>query len=327
MGWGEQHNTAKCSILYRDAVRAMIDRRLSRLYALRDSALKCASPQGVAFVASQTPLPAPRRLCKEENQLFELRAERDSSWESPWLSDLQLVQTWRDEQTYTLYNTWFATAVGNDYKTRLLSACQRGVELATDMDISLRSEHQATRPDALNPFERTFPAKMEAFLEHLSKGCCSAKADRNKSVIIHDAPLVVLFANEHFIDEAHLKQLQKEIDRLTHYRSRMLAEVKCRREAQMLNKNRWGHRSRRGGKVSLMKSLGLGSPLREMDNSNCKEFPIDTWEWWDRASTPSGIVLVPQSDWDVGQPLDPQDLSVPQSDCLEKPWNQGKIRW
>lgn len=299
MGWKKEHDSATCSPAYRDAIRANADRHLRRLFNIRSLALRFASPLGVAFVASKIPLPPPRNKSKEDYQLFESIKARDFHWEYPWLEDFELVEQWQDERVYTLSDTWLMTMDDNDDTGDKTWACRRRNDLETAMNVSLYNAMQKnTKPNPLRSFEDTFPGKLKACLEHTSTCFCFVDAPFTTQEEIRarrrreGAPR----ERKYFIDKTHLKQLHKEIKWLVDFRKDMNEELKHRKVAQDLNKNRWGHQIRKGGKVSLMKSSGLGSPLRETLVADYTEFSYDSWESWGSAVRPNRVVLVPQQE-------------------------------
>lgn len=303
MGWKTEHDTTTCSPVYRDAIRVNADRHLRRLFTVRSSALRYASPQGVAFVASRIPLPMPKNKLKEKDQLFEPVRARDFHWEYPWLKDFELVERWKDERAYILNDTWLMTMEDGDdkqdRKTRSTWGCRRRNDLETAMKVSLYNAMQNnTKPNPLTPFEDTFPGKLSSFLEHISTWFCFVDTPFTirEETCTKRGPSTAREEWKYFIDETHLKQLHKEIKWLVTFRKDMNDELKHRREAQELDKNRWGHQIRNGGRVSLMKTSGLGSPLREAWDSNYNEFSYDSWESWDSAVKPNRVVLVPQQE-------------------------------
>ncbi|KAG8405139.1 hypothetical protein J3458_021819 [Metarhizium acridum] len=253
MSWGK-----------RDALNKYIDWLLN----IRDDALLYASPRGVACAASYIDLPPPHGLSEEENQLSESFDEWEWSWGSPWLKDLRLVRQWQDEQTYTFHNTWFAN-VDHDHDTQY--ACPHGTDLATALDTALEAALRRTTGVDSN----TFPATLEALLDHLRKGCCVLHEDGTKSETIHDSPGGAFLATRHLVNEWHMEQLQKEIIRHGKWQSRTREQAKGRK-AQMPNQERWSNESRKGGIVNLMKSRGLGSPLREVCDSDYQQIPVDS---------------------------------------------------
>ncbi|KID97152.1 phosphatase family protein, partial [Metarhizium majus ARSEF 297] len=267
MSWGKRHDTAQCSRTHRKIIEEALQKYFDWLLEIRDDALRYASPRGVACAASYIELPPPHQLPEEKDQLSESFDERKSSWESPWLKDLRLVRQWQDEQTYTLYNTWFANT-DHDHDTQ--DACQHGTDLATALDMALEAAlHRTTGVDS-----STFPATLRALLEHLSKGCRVLHGGGTKS---GDNTGGAFFATtRHLIHEWHIEQLQREIIRHGNCLSRTREVAKGRKKAQARNQERWSNKYPESGRVTLMKSHGLGSPLREVCDSDYQESPVDS---------------------------------------------------
>ncbi|KHN97281.1 phosphatase family protein [Metarhizium album ARSEF 1941] len=321
MTWGNQHSTSKCSVLHRNAIRCVTERCLDLLYCLRDLALQYASPDGVAYVAGQTQLPPPDG--QEQDQLSEPCEERGYSSRSPWLEDLRLDRQWQDEQTYALCNTWFASIDRHQEARASLSACKRGEALAAALDVALDDAlHRTTDAYLLAPFDDSFAGKLAAVLQHLSHGCCCVgnRGGSAESKALRSSPEGAVLATRHFIEASHLQQLQREIESLAQYLLRMLAEAKARREAQMLKQSRWVNRQCTGGRAGLMKSSGLGSPLREVCDSD------HDWRRH-RAGVPSRVVLVARSEQQVGQQVNSQGSCAEQQETPEKTWGQNTTCW
>jgi hypothetical protein len=146
-------------------------------------------------------------------------------------------------------------------------------------------------------FAQTFAGRMESLLMHLAYGCRRC-IERNATTetTLNNCLEDPITATEYLIDEVHLRQLQREIDVLVNRQAQLIVEIKMRREAQGMNKRRWlpALCDRR---TFIMKSRGLGSPLRETWNLDCEEeAPSDPWEHWNSVLPPTRPMLVPQSD-------------------------------
>ncbi|OAQ66269.1 hypothetical protein VFPPC_07840 [Pochonia chlamydosporia 170] len=305
----------------------MAEQRLERLLSLRNSAIRYSSPEGVALAATQIRLPpSPSRPKAHEGQTVKL----DKEHKFPWLEDLELIKQWEDERPYMLHDTWFAMlGDGNDQSdlADALPTCSEGTALATSMyGMMEKSLQKDVVPNFLAPFQDTFCGKLEALVEHFDEGCCKANLDPDTT--LRHSHRGILLSSGHIIDEAHLQQLMNEMKRLKRYCRRMTDEVNRRRDAQKLSKNRWGNRVRRGGKVSVMKSKGLGSLLRESCDLDLDELPADSWESWAPTDKPSRVVLVqPEQGGTLGNDGQLLGHREGQAEDKLKLQNRNRIRW
>jgi hypothetical protein len=182
--------------------------------------------------------------------------------------------------------------------------------------------HEEDDPDLLTPFDDTFVGKLEAFLLHLDEGCCKPDTETATKEGLRNGFEGLLLANEHCIGEAHMQKLQEEIDKLERYHKRMMAELRSWGEALRLNKRRWG---RCCPKAKLMKSEGLGSPLREICDPASITVSFDSWDDWQPPVQRRRVVLVPQPEAKEDE-LKSHGGSILQHKNWER-WNQQQVCW